>query len=118
MAERTTRNFPNGASARTGFTTTLTAPAAVTTADQKLGFSNGVFWIYTIATINTNVTMIMEISFDGTTYGEEPSTSVIHTVNGTYTMKYLGTAPFCRLKFDAESGGTAAVITVNAAITF
>ena len=118
MAERDTTNLANGATIRTGFTTTLVAPGDVTSADRSVGFSNGIIWIYTIATINTNVGMLMHVSHDGTTYGADPATVVTHTANGTYALKYLGTAPFARLEFDSESGGTAAVITVLAAITF
>lgn len=119
MAERNTRNFPNGASVRTGFSTTLTTPGETTSADRKIGFSNGIIWVYTITEIDTSVTMIMNVGFDGTTYGADPDSSVAHTANGTYAMTYLGTVPFARLEFDAEAGGdSSAIITVNAAITF
>ncbi|MHA2066627.1 MAG: hypothetical protein ACXABY_19820 [Candidatus Thorarchaeota archaeon] len=103
---------------RTGFATTLKAPGDTTAADRNVGFKNGIAWVYTIATINTNVTMAINLSLDGSTYGKDPASEVTHTANGTYVLKYLGSAHWSALEFDAESGGTAAVITVLGAYSF
>ena len=111
-----TRNFPG--TIHTGFSTTLVAPGDTTAADRNVAFKNGVAWVYTISAINTNVTMVVNISLDGSTYGADPASSVAHTANGTYVLKYLGGAPWSALELDAETGGTAAVVTVLGAYTF
>ena len=118
MAERSTTNFPGGGSAKTGFSTTLVAPGDTTKADRNVSFRNGIIWIYTIATIDTNVTMAINVSLEDTDYGRDPASEVVHTANGTYALKYLGAAPWSALEFDAETGGTGAVITVIGAYPF
>lgn len=94
------------------YSDTLVAPAEKTDDEKRALCEEFILYVYTVATINTNVVLTIQVSFDGTNWGTV-TTSATHTANGTFALTYTGAAPYVTLNFESESGGTAAVITVR-----
>lgn len=98
------------------FSTTLTAPGAHTHSEKRVLCENKVLFIYTITNKNTNLDVGIRVSMDGTNWAVAPGvTDVQHTANGTFALQFTGCSPYVALEFEAETGGTAAVVTVNGA---
>lgn len=93
---------------------TLTAPGQTVIAWND--DSTNVTCQYTITSINTSVTLLLEASTDGTQWDAvDPSgTSVTYVSNVTDTV-VIRDSPFTqyRLTFVSEVGGTAAVVNVT-----
>jgi len=116
MAERDTTKLP-GMSTYAAFDTTLVAPGDTTNDENRVVSRFSCTFIYTIASIDTNVTMGIHVSTDGTNFGADPkSPDITHTVNDTHALTFTGASPYVALVFVAETGGTDAVITVNGAV--
>jgi hypothetical protein len=98
------------------FANTLTAPAATSNTEKRVICENKALFVYTIATINTTAVVGLRVSMDGTNWGTAPGVAdVSHTTNGTYALQFTGCAPYVALLFVSETGGTAAVITIQGA---
>lgn len=80
-------------------------------------------FMYTIASINTSVTVKLEVSADNSAWALAPgiratpvapsADTVTNTVNGTYAISWTGVARYVRFTFVSEVGGTAATIAVK-----
>ena len=99
---------------------TLTAPGA-TLAQAVESFA---LYQVTVAAINTSVTVQIETSVDGTSYGILPARdssivpaadrTIVLLLNGTYVIAWSGSTRFIRFRFVSEVGGTAATLAVKA----
>ena len=99
------------------FANTLAA-AGNTNTEKRVVCTKSVTFVYTIASINTNVDIAIQVSADGTNFGIDPLRPVVqHTANGTYAQTFVGAAPYVSLVFVAESGGTDVVITIRGAFS-
>lgn len=72
---------------------------------------------YTVANINTAVTVRLEGSLDGTNWFNLDIEDTRHTANGTYAFSFAGDnmppINFFRFNFVSEEGGTVATITIR-----
>ena len=91
---------------------TLLVPAEKTNDEKRTLCENFIVFVYTVASIDTNVVLTIQVSFDGTNWGTV-TTSATHIANGTFALTYTGAAPYVTLNFESETGGTAAIITVR-----
>ena len=71
-------------------------------------------WQYTIASINTSVSVIAYGSLDNTSWFnlDIDDVATVQTANGTYALHYDGDGEiaYTKFTFSAEAGGTAATI--------
>ena len=118
-----TINFPGLSPSIVTGITQLTAPGDTVEVDVSQAYQYG--YAFTIASIDTNVTVQLEGSIDETNYTTVPldntaianvtitNNQMIITANGTYIM--WATAPLKDVRFDfvAETGGTAATIDAD-----
>jgi len=74
---------------------------------------------YTVANINTNVTVRLEASIDGavTFFNANPGgTDITITSNGTFPIRYVGRITHARFVFVDETAGTTATIAPKALV--
>jgi hypothetical protein len=95
------------------FSTVLSAPGAHTGSEKNVLCENKVLFVYTVASIDTNVTVGLRVSMNGSAWATAPGvTDVTHTTNGTFALQFTGCAPYVALELEAETGGTDVTVTV------
>jgi hypothetical protein len=98
-----------------GFAQTLSAPGASTAIDST-PYSRIIIW-YTVASVDTSVTLRVEGSGDGTNWANLDSLGedTVITANGSYYF-ILDNVPAFRVRFNfvSEAGGAAATVALTA----
>ncbi len=98
-------------------TTTLRAPG-VSGAVSCAGYQT-LSWLFTVANINTNVVVAVQLKFGNSNWTSVLTTGVTYTANGDYGFENIGIAhaDSARLKFVSETGGTDATITHSVSLS-
>jgi len=75
---------------------------------------NAIIYAYTIASIDTDVTLRLEGSVDNTSFFNMDADEVdtIQTADGTYAFRFDGEVPYTRFRFVSETGGTGVTVDV------
>jgi len=98
-------------------TLTLSAPGYTAAVWCGSGF-NKLLWYFKIASINTRVSVAVQVKKGNSNWTNVYADSLVYTANGSYGLEWdnVALADSVRFRFIAEAGGSAALITQNVAL--